>query len=85
MVVAPARDQDRVVHRQEAHRVAEARRRRLPLHLEGLELAMHHLSVDDHRLEVAQLVLEFALLVLSAEEVDAFKHRVALQQQNRFG
>ena len=40
---------------------------------------MHDLSVDDDRLEVAQLVLQVAFLVLTSKEVDAFLDRIALE------
>ena len=40
---------------------------------------MHNFTFDDDRFEVAELILKFTLLVLTAKEVDSFLNRVTLQ------
>ena len=77
-IVASSNNQDRVVAWQVAHGMAETGDWRLALDLERNEFTMYNLTVDDYGLEVAQFVLQLALLVLAAKEVDSFLHGVAL-------
>ena len=58
--------------------MAKARRGRLTLTLYLNKFTMHNLTIDHHRLEISQLVLELALLILAAKEVDSLMHGVAL-------
>ena len=51
--------------------MAKARRGRLTLTLYLNKFTMHNLTIDHHRLEISQLVLELALLILAAKEVDS--------------
>ena len=74
-------DQDGVIARKECHSVTESGCRRLALNLELHELSMHNLTVNDDRLEVSKLVLEFALCVLSSEEIDSILDGVALRAE----
>jgi len=52
--------------------VAEAGDRWLALNLDLGELTVNNFAVDDNRLEIPKLILEFTFLVLSAKVVDAF-------------
>ena len=58
--------------------------RRLALALKLSELSMDDLAIDHDWLEVAQLVLQFSLLVLTTKEVHSFLDRVALQKYKEF-
>ena len=62
--------------------MAEAGSGRLALDLEVCEVAVHNLTVNDDRFEVAKLVLQLAFLVFATEVVDAFLDRVALRVLN---
>ena len=58
--------------------------RRLALALKLSELSMDDLAIDHDWLEVAQLVLQFSLLVFTTKEVHSFLDRVALQKYKEF-
>ena len=58
--------------------MAKAGGRRLALDFEVCEVAVHHLTVDNHGFEVAKLILQLSFLVFAAEVVDALLDRVTL-------
>ena len=62
--------------------MAKAGGGRLALDFEVCEVAVHHLTVDNHGFEVAKLILQLAFLVFATEIVDAFLDRVTLQAFN---
>lgn len=81
-VVTASSYEDGIVAGKETHCVAEPRCGRLPLALNLHKLSVHHFTVNNDRLEVAELVLELSLLVLPSEEVDTVLNQVALSADN---
>lgn len=78
LIVASTANEDTIIGRQVAHRVAEACNGTSTRTFDVDKLSMNYLVVDSRRLEKSKLVLRLTLSVLSSEEVDTFNDLIRL-------
>lgn len=81
-IISPTCDEQRIIAGQVVHGVSEASHRFLPIRFYLLEFAVHNFAINHGRFKVSEFILEFALLVLSSEKVDALLDLVTFARHN---